>query len=109
MKPQEPGRNQDAWFAELYAKADEAGRKAAAAVDPKHFGCGFAWVIVNGNSAFGRWVKKQRGWEKGYPWGMRLSIRDYNPRENHKIAYARAFAAVLERAGIKARAESRSD
>jgi hypothetical protein len=109
MKLQGASRDRDAWFAELYAKADQAGRKAAAAVAPKHFGCGFAWVIVNGNSAFGRWVKNHRGWERGYASGMCLSIRDYNPSENHKIAYARAFAAALREAGINARAESRSD
>ena len=108
MARKQPRRDQDAWFAEVYTKADEAGKKAAAVGDPKHFGCGFAWVIVNGNTAFGRWVKKQRGWEKGYPWGMRLDIRDYSQSGNHKFAYASAFAAVLKEAGIKARADSRS-
>lgn len=109
MIRKEARHGQDAWFAEVYAEADEAGKKAAAAIDPRQFGCGFAWVIVNGNSAFGLWVKKHRGWQKEYPRGLRLDIGDYNPSENHRFAYASAFAAVLKEAGIKARADSRSD
>ena len=67
MIRKEARHGQDAWFAEVYAEADEAGKKAAAAIDPRQFGCGFAWVIVNGNSAFGLWVKKHRGWQKSIP------------------------------------------
>jgi hypothetical protein len=81
MKVQGSCRDRDQWFAELYAEADEAGRKAAAAVDPKHFGCGFAWVIVNGNSAFGRWAKHHQGWERRYFSSMCLSIRDLSERK----------------------------
>lgn len=100
---------QNAFFSDLYAKADAAGKKAAAAFPADGFGCGFAYVTVNGNTAFGRWVKRFRGWEKDYPWGMTLTVMEYGQSENHKYAYARAFASMLNEAGVLATAKSRSD
>lgn len=71
-------------------------------------GCGFAWVVVKGNSKFGRWAKKYCGW------GPRSGPANYfvclfGQSERRKRTYADAFAGVLRNAGIEARAESQSD
>lgn len=109
--------------AEIFARADEAGRAAAAAraVRPmvviggeeRYYVpdgvCGFAWVVVPGNSSFGKYLKRERGARKGYPSGIHLWVSDYNQSMERKEAYAYGFANVLNEAGISAYAGSRMD
>jgi hypothetical protein len=70
--------------------------------------CGFAWINVPGNSAFGRYAKK-RGYSKGYPSGINIWVREFGQSYERKMAYAQAFAAVLKEAGVKAYASGRLD
>jgi hypothetical protein len=129
-------RERDARFAALAAEADAAGRAAAEAVrvtpmivveraDPLDDSspivrayppvmdgvCGFAWVsIYPGTCAFARYAKKHLGFRAdSYAGGVRRSVAAYNQSMTRKEAYARAFADVLQRAGIKAYANSRLD
>ena len=72
--------------------------------------CGFASVIVKpANSAFARYLKTVRSTYKHYYGGLNMPIHDYNQSLQRKEAYARAFAAVLKDAGIKAYVDSRMD
>jgi hypothetical protein len=112
-------------FAELFAKAEAAGREAGAkaAVRPMvvHGGsesyfvadgvCGFAWVKVRpANSSFARWlVANDKARKDSYAGGVSISVRDYNQSMQRKEAHAYAMAAVLSDAGFKASAESRID
>jgi hypothetical protein len=116
-------------FETLYEEAHRAGLAAvhkmvtarfasdprSAELDPftKNYipgeGCGFAWISINGNSAFGRWAKKYKGWERLYPRGFGTSVSEFGQSENRKAAYAWAFANHLTAAGILAHADSRSD
>jgi hypothetical protein len=122
--------------AALYAKADAAGKAAAAARVPvpmvvvqranplndaspvvKRYApvmggvCGFAWVIVRpGNSAFANYLKK-RGLARpdSYAGGVNLWVGDYGQSMEKKEAYAGAFADVLQDAGLRAYSNSRMD
>lgn len=119
--------------AALYAAADAAGKQAAALLTPEPMvvvqranpfddsspivkayapeldgPCGFAWINVPGNSAFGRYAKKL-GHRKGYPKGIDIWVRDYRQSYQLKDAYARGFAAVLRANGVNAYAQSRLD
>jgi hypothetical protein len=98
--------------AALFNKADEAGKIAAESIRPvpmviKGYEyepvmdgvCGFAWVNVPGNVPFGRYLK-ERGARKGYPKGINLWISAYGQSYERKMAYARAFAAVLQENGV---------
>jgi hypothetical protein len=84
-------------------------------MNDNRWGCGFASVCVKGNTPFGRWAVREKGWEKRFPSGVGLSIshplipREFWQSENRKTAYAHAFAKVLRNAGIDAWVESRSD
>lgn len=71
--------------------------------------CGFAWVWIKGNTAFGRWAKAKGIAYKGYPTGLNISVRAHGQSLTRKEAHAHAFAAVLKAAGIEAYAESRID
>ena len=71
--------------------------------------CGFGWVEgVKGNSAFGRWVKKNRfnqrsengHWGKGYPSGYQFWVSYGGQSYERKVAFARAFAQVLRESGV---------
>lgn len=121
-------------FEALYQKAHEAGHQAATACQPvpmvvqehanmaddsspvvKQYyvpsgACGFAWVVVNpGNCSFALWLKKNKGARKHYYGGMSLWVSDYGQSVDRKVAYAGAFAAVLQGAGIKAHPGNRLD
>lgn len=121
-------------FASLYREADLAGRKAADALTPTPMVvtdgdvltgkpvpgarkfyvpegvCGFAWVTVKpGNCGMARWLKKHKNASAGYYGGMELWIDAYGQSMERKEAYARAFANVLNDAGINAYAGSRMD
>jgi hypothetical protein len=126
MQPSKTDRKiRPAEFASLYQEALEAGKAALESMmDDNQWGCGFAEVCVKGNSAFGRWAVRERGWERSYPRGVGMSIsyravglsisdptvpRQFLQSESHKAAYAHAFANVLRNAGISVWVESRPD
>ncbi len=128
-------KNQNAEFEALYAKAWQAGVKAVEEMAPPVpmivgtpttlFGtdidytkktyfvadgvCGFAWVWIKGNTAFGRWAKKNGKAYGGYPTGLNLRIHAYNQSMQKKETHAYAMAEVLREAGITAYGQSRMD
>ena len=66
-------------FAKLWEAAKAAGQAAAEEENGKlgdencrGLDCGFAWVTMPGNIAFGRWAKKQGIASKGYPTGLSI-------------------------------------
>lgn len=73
--------------------------------------CGFAWVNIRpGNSSFARWcTKNSKGRPNSYEGGVNVWVHQFGQSMECKEAYARAFAAVLTEAGIKAYAGSRMD
>jgi len=120
----------------LFARAQEAGRIAAAAVTPQPMYvvqhqnplddnspivkayapvmsgvCGFAWTIIKpGNGSFARHLKKLGlAHSSDYYGGVMVSATDYGQSYEKKSAHASAFAAVLKEAGIRAYAMSRLD
>lgn len=119
-------------FEELFNRADAAGRAAAVAVTPVPmtvaeadvFGgpkpggkvwhvpdgvCGFGWVHLKGNTAFGKWAKKTGKARPDYPAGLRISSPLMTQSLARNEAYAYAFAEVLCKAGVKAYGNSRID
>jgi hypothetical protein len=120
---------------QLFAKAHEAGMKAAEKVQvvPMHVVqranpfddnspivksyapveggvCGFAWVTVSpGNSSFALWLKKTHRGRNAYQGGVQIWVSDFGQSMTRKEAYASAFAAVLRETGLKAYAGSRMD
>lgn len=120
---------------ELFARAEAAGRAAAAArvpepmvvvqrADPlddaspivKRYApvmdgvCGFAWIVIRpGNCAAARYAKANLGARAGYGGGIHIWVSAYNQSYERKSAHASAFAAVLRAAGINAYADSRLD
>ena len=71
--------------------------------------CGFAWVKFKGNTAWGRYAKKNLKARPAYPTGLQINISAYNQSMQKKEAYATAYAAVLREAGVDAWADSRLD
>jgi len=71
--------------------------------------CGFAWVVLRGNTAFGRWLKKNNLASKGYNGGLHIWIGAHNQSIERKTAHASAMANVFIRAGILAYYDSRLD
>lgn len=72
--------------------------------------CGFAWIIVRpGNCAFARWTRKQGFSSKAYSGGDQIWVPYGRQSYEKKMAYAGAFAQVLEDAGIRASAGGRLD
>lgn len=72
--------------------------------------CGFAWVVIRpANSAFARWAKKTYNLRTGYGGGLHYWISDYGQSYELKQAYGRAFASVLQDAGLRAYCDSRLD
>ena len=121
-------------YAALYEAAEAAGREAADAAvptpmivgepttplgntldysKPTYFVadglCGFAWIKFKGNTAFGRWAKKQGYATPAYNGGLQVRVAGFNQSVTRKEAYAHAFAETLRAAGIEAYAESRLD
>lgn len=126
----------DAEAAELFARAEEAGRAAAVAVTPEPMVvvqranpfddnspivrqyepvaagvCGFAWVKVRpANGSFGRWLKKTgRAHGVSYTGGYDLWVSAYNQSYERKSAHADAMAKVLRDAGVQAYGQGRLD
>lgn len=71
--------------------------------------CGFAWIKVPGNCAFGRWAKKVGLARPAYPSGLSIWVGEGGQSVDRKYAYAAAYAEVLREAGVKAFAGSRLD
>jgi hypothetical protein len=70
--------------------------------------CGFAWVNVKGNTAFGRYLRTQ-GYTPAYGGGYNIRCREFGQSYERKYAYAAAYAGVLKEAGIAAYPEGRLD
>lgn len=127
--------SRDAAHEELFLKAHDAGNAAANAAVPtpmhvvqrahplddsspivKRYApvmdgvCGFAWVRVTpGTSSFARWLTRTEHGRKAYQGGVSIWVGGYGQSYERKSAYADAFAAVLNEAGITARSEGRLD
>lgn len=71
--------------------------------------CGFAWINFAGNTAWARWCTKNKFCRNDYPSGKAISVPYFNQSWERKYAYARAFAKILEKHGIKAYARERLD
>ena len=71
--------------------------------------CGFAWVSFAGNTAFGKWAKKQGFARPHYPKGLCYWVSEFGQSVDRKSAFAGAFAEVLRQAGIECYAGSRLD
>ena len=73
--------------------------------------CGFASVVVHpATCSFARWYAKAHGGKRAYGGGICVKrVGEFNQSLTRKEAYAHAFAEVLQRAGIKAYAQSRID
>lgn len=107
-------------FDAIYREAKEAAIAACdealkpyGGVEPRtHMECGFAWVVVRpATSPFIRWCRKQGLGRKNYEGGWLF----WNPTSwggqfmTPKAAGAAAFAEVLRKHGIDARADCRLD
>jgi len=115
-------------FEALIESADRAGMIAVfedfalfAASNPEYAGvdpfttdclpgdyCGFVWIITKGNTSFGRWAKRAKGWEKGYR-GVRMFVSRFGMTMRRNEIYAEPFVGALNQAGIEARCVSRID
>jgi hypothetical protein len=72
--------------------------------------CGFAWVNVRpGTSSFARWLKRADLARRAYHGGLDIWVRQFNQSHERKVAYARAYADVLQDAGVTAYAGDRLD
>lgn len=72
--------------------------------------CGFAWVKVTpGNSSFALWLVKNEYGRKSYGGGVAVYVHDYEQSMTRKLEHARAFAGVLQEAGLTAYPMSRMD
>jgi hypothetical protein len=74
--------------------------------------CGFAWIKIKpANSPFANWLKKNGHVRPGaaYDGGVNVWVKDFGQSMQRKEAFAYAFADVLNKAGIKAYAQSRMD
>lgn len=72
--------------------------------------CGFAWVEVSGRSGFGRWAKStETGSHSDYFHCVMVRVHEGGQSYERKIAYAEAYAGVLNEAGVEAHVGSRMD
>lgn len=71
--------------------------------------CGFASVVVRGNSGFGRYAKRAGLARPAYPSGLAIPVREFGQSLARKEAYANAYARVLNEAGVSAYVDSRMD
>lgn len=64
--------------------------------------CGFAWIVIRpGNSALANAAKKRLGAGRGYYGGILVPVRGFGQSYERKMAYASAFAKVLNDAGYE--------
>lgn len=73
--------------------------------------CGFAWVLIRpATSSFARWAKKNvPGAHNDYYGGLGISCHEFGQSMQRKEAYCRAYAKVLDEAGIDCSVRSRMD
>lgn len=72
--------------------------------------CGFAWVVIHpGNCSFACWLRKNKIGHKHYYGGWEIWVSEGGQSMERKQAYAKAFAEVVNAAGIKAYTGSRMD
>lgn len=73
--------------------------------------CGFGWVSVKpATTSFARWLKKEGlARRDSYNGGLVVNVFQFNQSYERKMAYARAFANVLQGAGFTAYANGRLD
>ena len=116
-------KRQNAKFAAILASALAAGAAAGAAMQPmamvvadgqrKWFvsegACGFGWVSLAGNTAFGRWAKANGHARPGYPTGLTIWSHLMTQSIDRNEAWANAVARVLSDNGISAYGQSRLD
>ena len=109
--------------ASLYAEAMRAGDEAYRDAVPQPMTvvgggeryfvpdgvCGFAWVAIPGNTAFGKWAKAQGFARPRYPKGLQIRAPYMTQSYDRKMAWAYAVAKVLSEGGVVARAEGRLD
>ncbi|MCK5548163.1 MAG: hypothetical protein KAI64_04060, partial [Thermoplasmata archaeon] len=64
--------------------------------------CGFAWVNVRpGTSSFARWLKKEGlARRDNYLGGVTVNVPQFNQSYERKMAFASAFAGVLQSADV---------
>ena len=114
----------DKRFRDLYDAALAAGAAAAAAVTPtpmvvsRHANplddaspvvkswfvadgvCGFGWVHLKGNTAFGRWARKNGLARPDYPTGLAISSKLNTQSLARNEAWAHGFATYLRDHGV---------
>lgn len=101
--------------AEIYSEAFAAARDAVAACGPEDtraFNCGFAWVTIRpARGEFVSYCKRNNIGDKGWAggWWIDNPGRAQVQQVDHKLAGARAFAAVLGKHGLLADVGSRLD
>ncbi len=95
-------------YAKIIEMADEAGMKAAsgckvtgmriAGYDEVYPICGFAWVRFKpATTPFVRWLKKREIARKSYAEsGAIMSVSKFGQSYDKKLAYARAYADVIQ-------------
>lgn len=94
-------------YAKVLKMADEAGMKAANECNEQMLQiqgyepfpvCGFAWVNFKpATSHFTRWLKKRGHADKAYGGGLNLWVSKFGQSHDKKLAYARAYADVIQR------------
>lgn len=70
--------------------------------------CGFAWVRVRDRS-FNAFLRKHGYGRKAYEGGYTIWVSSYSQSMERKLAYASAFAEVLQAYSINAWPDSRMD
>lgn len=71
--------------------------------------CGSAWVRIAGNTAFGRYCKRNGIARPAYGGGLSIYPSIPSQSLDRNTAWATAFADELQRAGIDAQPHSRID
>jgi hypothetical protein len=72
--------------------------------------CGFASIVVRpGTCSFAKWLTKNELAGPHYYGGVSIPVHYFNQSLQRKETYAHAFAEVLNKHGIKSRADSRMD
>jgi hypothetical protein len=101
--------------AAIYSEALRAAKEAVAACGPedtRSFNCGFGWVTIHpARGPFVTYCKRNgigdNGWHGG--WWIENPGQFMGQQIDHKVAGAKAFAAVLAKYGIEAHVGSRLD
>lgn len=116
----------DLKFAAILSEAFAAGAAAGAAAAPTPMVvsedrpggkswfvpdgvCGFGWVHFAGNTAFGKWARKNGHARGDYPTGLAISSKLMTQSMARNEAWAHAVAEVLRANGITAYGRSRID